>query len=177
MSLVHLKPCMSRAWPLGNDGSVMLSVVAQALLCIPFGVHVIFFPLPTMPTMAISGRFRPSRAGLHTGTHPRLRVCRGRHSPLGRGECTWLMRELLLLKTCSIFWSTFGFSFCKHKPKLYPPIDLVAMNLSFLRLFYHRWEVSYSSKRQLSWWFYVSNIKGTKFWSYSARWLLGATTQ
>jgi hypothetical protein len=34
--LIRLKLCMSRVWPLGHDGSVLLSVVAQALLCIPF---------------------------------------------------------------------------------------------------------------------------------------------
>jgi hypothetical protein len=75
-------------------------------------------PLQAMTTMAISGRFRPLMAGLCTGTHPRLRVYRGRYSPLGWGECTWHLRESLPLKTCSIFWSTFGFSFCKHEPKM-----------------------------------------------------------
>jgi hypothetical protein len=32
--LCHLKPYMYRAWPSGHDGSVLLSVGAQALLCI-----------------------------------------------------------------------------------------------------------------------------------------------
>jgi hypothetical protein len=31
--IYHLEPCMSRSWPLGHIGSVLLSVVTQAFLC------------------------------------------------------------------------------------------------------------------------------------------------
>jgi hypothetical protein len=54
-------------WPLGHDGSVLLSIVAQALL-VTFCVQVpllLFFP--AMPMMVVSGnrRRRVAEGGLH----------------------------------------------------------------------------------------------------------------
>jgi hypothetical protein len=45
-----------------------------------------FLLLSTMPTRAVSGRFRPMRVGFPTGTH-RRRSSEGAHSLLGRRVC------------------------------------------------------------------------------------------
>jgi hypothetical protein len=65
---------MSREWLSSHDGSVLLSVVTQALLLYLSCVHVSFLPLSTMATSGTSG---PMRDGFHTETHPRLRVAEG----------------------------------------------------------------------------------------------------
>jgi hypothetical protein len=67
---------MSRARPFGHNGSVLLSIVAQALLLYLSYVQVSFFPLPTMSMRIASGRLRLMRAGFCTGIHPRLRVAK-----------------------------------------------------------------------------------------------------
>jgi hypothetical protein len=46
--------CMSRSLTLGHDRSVLLSVVAQALL-VTFCVQVLLLFFPVMPMMAVSG--------------------------------------------------------------------------------------------------------------------------
>jgi hypothetical protein len=64
-------------WPLGHDGSVLLSIVAQALLC-SFCVQVP--PLLSFPAkllMAVSGKSRLLSAGFRTGAHHRRRVAEG----------------------------------------------------------------------------------------------------
>jgi hypothetical protein len=65
---------MSREWLSSHDGSVLLSVVTQALLLYLSCVHVSFLPLSAM---AASGTSGPMRDGFHTETHPRLRVAEG----------------------------------------------------------------------------------------------------
>jgi hypothetical protein len=64
-------------WPLGHDGSVLLSIVAQALLC-NFCVQVP--PLLSFPAkllMAVSGKSRLLSAGFCTGARRRRRVAEG----------------------------------------------------------------------------------------------------
>jgi hypothetical protein len=56
----------------GHDGSVLLSVVAQALLLYIYYLQVRIFPFSAMPMRAASGKSRLTRAGFHTGTHRRL---------------------------------------------------------------------------------------------------------
>jgi hypothetical protein len=60
--------------PLGHVGSVLLSVVAQALLCDFLCAGFLLLPLPTMPLMASSGKYRLLRVGLRTETHHRCTV-------------------------------------------------------------------------------------------------------
>jgi hypothetical protein len=61
-------------WPLGHDGSVLLSVVAQALLCnfLCAGLSSSF--LPAKPLTAVSGKSRLLCVGFHTEARHRRRV-------------------------------------------------------------------------------------------------------
>jgi hypothetical protein len=66
-----------KVWPLGHDGSVLLSVVAQALL---YNFCVQFPPLLSFPPkslMAVSGKSRLLSAGFCTGARRRRRVAEG----------------------------------------------------------------------------------------------------
>jgi hypothetical protein len=63
--------------PLGHDGSVLLSVVAQALLC-NFCVQVPpLLSFPTKPLTAVSGKSGLLSAGFRTGALHRRRVAEG----------------------------------------------------------------------------------------------------
>jgi hypothetical protein len=57
----------------GYDGSVLLSVVAHALLLYISCVQVRIFLFLAMLTRATSGRFKLMRAELRIETHPRLK--------------------------------------------------------------------------------------------------------
>jgi hypothetical protein len=70
---------------LGHDGSVLLSVVAQALLC-NFLVCRFLLSVPVTLMMAVSGSSRFLRTSFRTGARHR-QSCRMRFSPLWRGEC------------------------------------------------------------------------------------------
>jgi hypothetical protein len=104
--LLHLKPCMSRSWLFSHDKSVLLSVVAQALLFYIYCVQVSSFP------------FRQCRWGLPVGDPDRWGLgfilgpiagltSRGRHSLLGQRECTWWERRIASTKLWVILWRDF----------------------------------------------------------------------
>jgi hypothetical protein len=57
-----------------HDGSVLLSIVAQALLLYIFCVQMWIFLVLAMPTRDASGRSRLMRVGSRTRTYNRLRV-------------------------------------------------------------------------------------------------------
>jgi hypothetical protein len=61
-------------WPLGHDGSVLLSVVAQALLCIFLCAGSSSSLLLAKPLMAVSGKSRLLCAGFRTEARRRHRV-------------------------------------------------------------------------------------------------------
>jgi hypothetical protein len=64
-------------WPLGHDGSVLLSVVAQALLCNYLCAGFSFSLLLVKPLTAVSGKSRLLCAGFRTEAHCRRRVAEG----------------------------------------------------------------------------------------------------
>jgi hypothetical protein len=64
-------------WPLGHDGSVLLSVVAQALLCNFLCAGSSSSLLPVKPLMAVSGKSRFLSAGFCTKLRRRCRVVEG----------------------------------------------------------------------------------------------------
>jgi hypothetical protein len=66
-----------KVWPLGHDGSVLLSVVAQALLCNFLCAGSSSSLLPAKPLMAVSGKFRLLCAGFRTEARRRCRVVEG----------------------------------------------------------------------------------------------------
>jgi hypothetical protein len=61
-------------WPLGHDGSVLLNIVAQALLCNFLCAGSSSSLPPVKPLMAVSGKSRPLCAGFRTEVHRRCRV-------------------------------------------------------------------------------------------------------
>jgi hypothetical protein len=61
-------------WPLGHDGSVLLSVVAHALLCNFFVHRFLLLSPPVMPMKAVSGNSKLLSAAFCTGAHRRCRV-------------------------------------------------------------------------------------------------------
>jgi hypothetical protein len=68
---------MSRSLTVGHDGSVLLSVVAQALLC-NFCVHVPpLLSFSTKPLTAISGKSSLLSVGFCTEARRRRRVVEG----------------------------------------------------------------------------------------------------
>jgi hypothetical protein len=64
-------------WPLGHDGSVLLSVVAQALHCNFLCVGSSSSLLPVKPLIAVSGKSRLLCVGFHIEAHRRRRVAEG----------------------------------------------------------------------------------------------------
>jgi hypothetical protein len=64
-------------WPLGHDGSVLLSVVAQALLCNFLRAGSSSSILLTKPLTTISGKSKLLCAGFCTGACHRRRVAEG----------------------------------------------------------------------------------------------------
>jgi hypothetical protein len=64
-------------WPLGHDGSVLLSVVAQALLCNFLCAGSFSSLLSVKPLMVVSGKSRLLSAGFCTKPHHRRRVAEG----------------------------------------------------------------------------------------------------
>jgi hypothetical protein len=64
-------------WSLGHDGSVLLSVVAQALLCNFLVCRFLLLSLLAIPMMAIGGNFRFVRTVFRTRAHHRHRVTEG----------------------------------------------------------------------------------------------------
>jgi hypothetical protein len=64
-------------WLLGHDGSVLLSVVAQVLLCNFLCVGSSSSLLPVKPLTAVSGKSRLLCAGFRTEAHRRCRVAEG----------------------------------------------------------------------------------------------------
>jgi hypothetical protein len=65
------------AWPLGHDGSVLLSVVAQALLCNFWCAGFSSSLLPVKSLIAVSGKSRLRCAGFRTEVRHRRRVTEG----------------------------------------------------------------------------------------------------
>jgi hypothetical protein len=67
-------PCL-KVWPLGHDGLVLLSVVAQALLCsfLCAGSSLLFGDTDD----GCQGKSRLLSAGFRTGAHHRRRVVEG----------------------------------------------------------------------------------------------------
>jgi hypothetical protein len=62
-------------WPLGHDGSILLSIVAQAL---PYNFFVqVLLLFLVMPMTAVSGNSQFLRTGFHTGAYRRRRVADG----------------------------------------------------------------------------------------------------
>jgi hypothetical protein len=72
-------------------------------------VRILLF-LPATLTRAVSGRFRPMRAGFPTGTH-RCRSTDEAHSLLGWRECAYRERHRFRKKLWYICWSIFWASF------------------------------------------------------------------
>jgi hypothetical protein len=64
-------------WPLDHDGSVLLSVVAQTLLCNFLCAGSSSSLLPAKPLTAVSGKSRFLCAGFCTEAHRRRRVAEG----------------------------------------------------------------------------------------------------
>jgi hypothetical protein len=64
-------------WPLGHDGSVLLSVAAQALLCNFLCAGSSSSLVSVKPLVAVSGKSKPLCAGFYTGARPRHRVAEG----------------------------------------------------------------------------------------------------
>jgi hypothetical protein len=64
---------MSRSLPLGHGGSVLLTIVAQALLLIVV-CRFLSIPLLVMLMMAVSGKSRLLSAGFYTEARRRCRV-------------------------------------------------------------------------------------------------------
>jgi hypothetical protein len=65
---------MSRSMTLGQDGSVLLSVVAQALLYNFLVCMFLLLSLSVKPMTAVSGKSRLLSAGFHTEACHRCRV-------------------------------------------------------------------------------------------------------
>jgi hypothetical protein len=63
--------------PLGHDGSILLSVVAQALLCNFLCADSSSYLLPVKPLMTVSGKSRLLCARFCTEAHHRCRVAEG----------------------------------------------------------------------------------------------------
>jgi hypothetical protein len=64
-------------WPLGHDGSVLLSVVAQVLLCNFLCAGSSSSLLPVKPLTVVSGKFKLLCARFHTEARRRCRVAEG----------------------------------------------------------------------------------------------------
>jgi hypothetical protein len=64
-------------WPLGHDGSLLLSVVAQALLCNFLCAGSLSSLLLVKPLTVISGKSRLLCAGFRTEVRHRQRVAEG----------------------------------------------------------------------------------------------------
>jgi hypothetical protein len=64
-------------WPLGHDGSILLSVVAQALLCNFLYAGSSSSLLLVKPLTIVSGKSRLLCARFHTEAHRRHRVAEG----------------------------------------------------------------------------------------------------
>jgi hypothetical protein len=64
-------------WSLGHNGSVLLSVVAQALLCNFLCAGTYSSLLPAKPLTAVSGKSRLLCVGFRTEAHHRRRVAEG----------------------------------------------------------------------------------------------------
>jgi hypothetical protein len=64
-------------WPLGHDGSVLLSIVAQTLLCNLLCVGSSSSLLSAKPLTAVSGKWRLLCSGFRTEAHRRRRVIEG----------------------------------------------------------------------------------------------------
>jgi hypothetical protein len=64
-------------WPLGHDGSVLLSVVAQALLCNFLCAYFSSSLLPAKLLIAVSGKSRLLCTRFRTETRHRRRVAEG----------------------------------------------------------------------------------------------------
>jgi hypothetical protein len=64
-------------WPLGHDGSILLSVVAQALLCNFLCPGSSSSLILAKPLMAVSGKSKLLCAGFRTEAHRRRRVAEG----------------------------------------------------------------------------------------------------
>jgi hypothetical protein len=105
MSLYHLKSCMSRS---RTDGSVLLSVVAQALhfcisVCACFSLSL---SLLAKPLAAVSGKFRLWM--LDSVLEPVAGVeWRRMFSPLGEVNTLMTSSYMLSLKLCLIFKVSF----------------------------------------------------------------------
>jgi hypothetical protein len=100
-----------------------------ALIVLFICVHVMIFLLPTMPTRAVSGRYRPRRAGFPTGTH-RCRSSEEVHSLLGRRVCVYHERRTLTQKLWLSFEAHFGLSFVNHNT-----CHLICNNFNFYFIF------------------------------------------
>jgi hypothetical protein len=68
---------MSRSKSFGHDRSVLLSIVAQALLCNFLVCRFLLLSLLVMLMMAVSGNSKFLRTGFCTGAHRRCRVTEG----------------------------------------------------------------------------------------------------
>jgi hypothetical protein len=66
-----------KVWPLGHDGSVLLSVVTQALLCNFLCAGSSSSLLPMKLLTAVSGKSRPLCTGFRTEARRRRRVAEG----------------------------------------------------------------------------------------------------
>jgi hypothetical protein len=64
-------------WPLGHDGPLLLSVVAQVLLCNLLCAGSSSSLLPVKPLTAVSGKWRLLCAGFRTEARRRHRVVEG----------------------------------------------------------------------------------------------------
>jgi hypothetical protein len=64
-------------WPLGHDGSVLLSVVAQDLICNFLCAGSSCSLLPVKSLTAVSGKFGPLYAGFRIEARRRCRVANG----------------------------------------------------------------------------------------------------
>jgi hypothetical protein len=64
-------------WLLGHDGLVLLSIVAQALICNFLCAGSSSSLLPVKPLMTVSGKSRPLCARFCTKARPRCRVAEG----------------------------------------------------------------------------------------------------
>jgi hypothetical protein len=64
-------------WPLSHDGSVLLNVVAQALLCNFLCVGSSSSLLPAKPLTTVSGKFRLLCDRFRTEARHRYRVAEG----------------------------------------------------------------------------------------------------
>jgi hypothetical protein len=62
---------------LGHDGSVLLSIITQTLLCNFLVCMFLLLSFPTMPMTAISGKSRLLSPEFYTGARCRRRVAEG----------------------------------------------------------------------------------------------------